>query len=156
MSGGTEEKAKNEREVFGKKSPKGPLASRRTTMAGGVIFEVLGNKGWEMTVALAARLSAVFDPAMVPVTALFRTAELKVAGMDVSIAKTELKKTLAQKGRWRGEKIQAEDIRITRTCLRIVWARCPLGATRKLAQEDKVTLGWSTAKTEAIGRIPLR
>lgn len=100
-----------------------------------------------MTVALAARLSEVFDAAIIPVAALFRTAELKVAGMDASVAKTELKKTLAQRGGWRGEKIQAKDIRITRTGLGIVWARCPLEPTRKLTQKDRVTIEWSTGRT---------
>lgn len=127
---------------------KGLLQDRRTTMAGSVILEVPGNKGREMTVAFAARLSEVFDAAIIPVAALFRTAELEVAGMDASVAKTELKKTLAQREGWRGEKIQAKDIRITRTGLGIVWARCPLEPTRKLTQKDRVTIEWSTGRTE--------
>jgi hypothetical protein len=78
-----------------------------------------------------------------------------VAGINVSIAKEELRNTLALAAGCDGAKVQVEEIGIQRRS-RLGLGALPVSLARKLAQAGKIALGWSTARVEAIAKRPLQ
>jgi hypothetical protein len=105
---------------------------------------------------LATRLAEMLDPAAVRVVAPNRTAELRVTGIDISVAKEELRQALASAAGCRSAEVQVGEIRTTRYGLGTAWVRCPVAGARKLARDRKVALGWSTARVTAIPKRPLQ
>jgi hypothetical protein len=67
----------------------------RKAMTGAIVLEVPGDKDRKKASALATRLAQILDPVTVKVVAPARMAELRMAGIDVSIAKEELRNALA-------------------------------------------------------------
>lgn len=128
----------------------------RKTMTGGVVLQVPKDQKREKAAALAAQLTKVLDPNVIQVAAPYRTAEVRVLHIDISVTKDEIRKVLAQKGGCKEEDIQLGEICISKGGLASVWMRCPIGAVRKLVQVGNVTIGWSLAKIEAIERRPLQ
>jgi hypothetical protein len=73
-----------------------------------------------------------------------------VVGIDISIAKEELRNALALAAGCGGAEVQVGEIGTSRGGLGSAWMRCPLVGARKLAQAGKIALGRSTARIEAI------
>jgi hypothetical protein len=99
---------------------------------------------------LATRLAEVLDPAAERVAAPNRKAELRVAGIDISVAKEELRQALASAAGYGSAEVQVGEIRTTRYGIGTAWVRCPVAGARKLAREWKIALGWYTARVTAI------
>jgi hypothetical protein len=110
-------------------------------MTGAIILEVLGDKDREKASALATRLAQVLDPATMKVTAPARMAELRVAGIDVSIAKEEMWNALALAAGCGGAEVQVGEIGTSRGGLGSAWVRSPLVGARMLAQAGKIAQG---------------
>jgi hypothetical protein len=125
-------------------------------MAGTIVLEVPGDKDRKRASALAIRLEQILNPATMKVATPTRMAELRVAGLDVSIAKEELRNALALAAGCGGAEVQVGEIGTSRGGLGSTWVRCPLVGVRKLAQAGKIALGWSTARVEAIAKRPLQ
>jgi hypothetical protein len=81
---------------------------------------------------------------------------LRVAGIDISVAKEELRQVLASAAGCGSAEVQVGEIRTTRYGLGTAWVRCPVAGGRKLARDGKVALGWSTARVTAIPKRPLQ
>jgi hypothetical protein len=79
-----------------------------------------------------------------------------VAGIDISVAKEELRQALASAAGCGSTEVQVGEIRTTRYGLGTAWVRCPVAGARKLARDGKVALGWSTARVTAIPKRPLQ
>jgi hypothetical protein len=79
-----------------------------------------------------------------------------VVGIDVSVAKEELRDTLALATGCGGAEVQVGEIGASRSSLGSAWVRCSLVGARKLAQAGKVALGWPIARVVAIAKRPLR
>jgi hypothetical protein len=67
----------------------------RKSMTGGIIIRLPGDKDRGKASRLATRLAEVLDPAAVREVAPNRTAELRVAGINISVAKEERRQALA-------------------------------------------------------------
>jgi hypothetical protein len=113
----------------------------RKSMTGGIIIRLPGDKDRRKASRLATRLAEVLDPAAVRVAAPNRTAELRVAGIDISVSKKELRQALASAAGCGSAAVQVGEIRTTRYGLRTAWVRCPVAGARKLARDGKVALG---------------
>jgi hypothetical protein len=128
----------------------------RKSMIGGVIIQLPGDKDRGKASRLATRLAEVLDQAAVSVAVPIRTAQLRVAGIDISVAKEEQRQTLDLAAGCDSVEVQVEDIRTTRYGLGTAWIKCPVAGARKLARDGKVALGWSTARVTAIPKRPLQ
>jgi hypothetical protein len=128
----------------------------RKSMTGGIIIRLPDDKGRRKASQLATRLAEVLDLAAVRVAAPNRTAELRVAGIDISVAKEELRQALASAAGCGSAEVQVGEIRTTRYGLGTAWVRCPVAGARKLARDGKVALGWSMARVTAIPKRPLQ
>jgi hypothetical protein len=113
----------------------------RKSMTGGIIIRLPGDKDRGKASRLVTRLAEVLDPAAVRVAAPNRTAELRVAGIDISVSKKELRQSLASAAGCGSAKVQVGEIRTTRYGLGTAWVRCPVAGARKLARDGKVALG---------------
>jgi hypothetical protein len=122
----------------------------------GAIIKLPGDEGREKALQLATHLTKVLDPTAVKVAAPTRTAQLKIAGIDISIEKEELRQALALAAECGVAEIQVGEIGASRSCLGAAYVKCPVAGVRKLAQAGKVALGWSTAKVIAIPKRPLQ
>jgi hypothetical protein len=128
----------------------------RKSMIGGIIIRLPGDKDRGKASGLATRLAEVLDQAAVRVAVPHRTAELRVAGIDISVAKEELRQALASAAGCGSAEVQVGEIRTTRCGLGTAWVRCPVAGARKLARDGKVALDWSTARVTAIPKRPLQ
>jgi hypothetical protein len=128
----------------------------RKAMTGAIVLEVLSDKDREKASALATRLAQVLDPATVKVAVPAKMAELRVDGIDISITKEELRNALVLAAGCGGAEGQVGEIGTSRSGLGSAWVRCPLVGTRKFAQAGRISLGWSTARVEAIAKRPLQ
>jgi hypothetical protein len=97
----------------------------RKSMTGGIINRLPGDKDRGKASRLATRLAEVLDPAVVRVAAPNRTTELRVAGIDISVAKEELRQALASAAGCGSAEVQVGEIRTTRYGLGTAWARWP-------------------------------
>jgi hypothetical protein len=113
----------------------------RKSMIGGVIIRLPGDKDRGKASRLATRLAEVLDQAAVSVAVPIRTAQLRVAGIDISVAKEEQRQTLDLAAGCDSVEVQVEDIRTTRYGLGTAWIKCPVAGARKLARDGKVALG---------------
>jgi hypothetical protein len=118
----------------------------RKAMTGAIVLEVPGDEDRKK----------LLDPVTVKVAAPSRMAELRVAGIDVSIAKEELRNALALAAGFGVAEMQVGEIGTSRGGLGSAWVRCPLVGARKFAQAGKIVLGWSTARVEDIAKRPLQ
>jgi len=66
----------------------------------------------------------------------------------------EIRDAIAKEGNCTQEEICTGEIR--RGPLNTVWARCPLGAARILAEKSKIRVGWTLATVEALDVRPMR
>jgi hypothetical protein len=122
----------------------------RKAMTGAIIIRVPGDKGGDKASKLAAKLTETLDRSAVRIAALLKTAELRVEGIDVSVMKEELRHILALAAGCKKEELQVGGIGVARGGLGSAWMRCPIAGARKLAQEEKVAIGWSWARVTAI------
>jgi hypothetical protein len=92
----------------------------------------------------------------VRVAAPNRTAQLRVSGMDISVAKEEPWQALASAAGCSSAEAQVGEIRNSRYGLGTASIMCPVAGARKLAQDGKIAVGWSTARITAIPKRPLQ
>ncbi|XP_033362398.1 uncharacterized protein LOC117240485, partial [Bombus vosnesenskii] len=106
----------------------------KKAMTGAIIIQVPGDKDRGKATLLATRLAETLDPTAVRIATPTRMAELRVTGIDISVG----------------------EIGATRGGLGSAWVRCPAAGARKLAQAEKIALGWSTARIRAMPKRPLQ
>jgi hypothetical protein len=128
----------------------------RKAMTGAIVLGVPDDKDREKASALATRLAQILDPDTVKVAAPARMAEMRMDGIDISITKEELRNALALAAGCGGAEVQVVEIGTSRGGLGSAWVRCPLAVARKFAQAGRITLGWSSARVEAIVKTPLQ
>jgi hypothetical protein len=128
----------------------------RKSMTGGIIIRLPGDKDRGKASRLAMCLAEVLDPAAVRVAAPNRMAELRGLGIDISVAKEELRQSLASAVGCGSAEVQVGETRTSRYGHGTAWIRCPVAGARKLARDGTVALGWSTARVTTIPKRPLQ
>jgi hypothetical protein len=112
-------------------------------MTGEIIIRLPGDKDRGKASRLATRLAEVLDPAAVRVAAPNKTAELRVAGIDISVVKEELRQALASAAGCGSAKVQVGEIRRMRRKVLSPpgagpWGhQCPLDAVGELRDEHQ-------------------
>nr|XP_033188909.1 uncharacterized protein LOC117156205 [Bombus vancouverensis nearcticus] len=128
----------------------------KKAMTGAIIIQVPGDKDRGKATLLASRLAETLDPTAVRIATPTRMAELRVTGIDISVKKEELRRALALAAGCGSAEVQVGEIGATRGGLGSAWIKCPAAAARKLAQAEKIALGWSTARIRAVPKRPLQ
>ncbi|XP_033316869.1 uncharacterized protein LOC117214705 isoform X2 [Bombus bifarius] len=128
----------------------------KKAMTGAIIIKVPGDKDRGKATLLATRLAEALDPTAVRIATPTRMAELRVTGIDISVKREELQKALASAAGCDSAEVQVGEIGATRGGLGTAWIKCPAAGARKLAQAEKIALGWSTARIRAIPKRPLQ
>ncbi|XP_011688454.1 PREDICTED: uncharacterized protein LOC105450359 [Wasmannia auropunctata] len=128
----------------------------RTTMSGAVLVEIPGKDMSPKADTLAARLRETFRDSGVRVARPTLRGEIRLAGLDASIAPNEIKQAMAEKGGCSIEDIRLGQTRVTRNGFRTVWAQCPLNAAIGLAQEGSLRVGWSTSTVDLLKKRPVQ
>ncbi|XP_050495502.1 uncharacterized protein LOC126876644 [Bombus huntii] len=128
----------------------------KKAMTGAIIIQVPGNKDRGNATLLATRLAETLDPTAVRIATPTRMVELRVTGIDISVKKEELRRALASAAGCGSAEVQVGEIGATRGGLGSAWIKCPAAGARKLAQAEKIALGWSTARIRAIPKRPLQ
>ncbi|XP_033362933.1 uncharacterized protein LOC117241054 [Bombus vosnesenskii] len=124
----------------------------KKAMTGAIIIKVPGDKDR----GKATRLTEALDPTAVRIATPTRMAELRVTGIDISVKREELQKALASAAGCGSAEVQVGEIGATRGGLGSAWVKCPAAGARKLAQAERIALGWSTARIRAIPKRPLQ
>nr|XP_033188906.1 uncharacterized protein LOC117156201 [Bombus vancouverensis nearcticus] len=128
----------------------------KKAMTGAIIIQVPGDKDRGKATLLASRLAETLDPTAVRIATPTRMAELRVTGIDISVKKEELRRALASAAGCGSAEVQVGEIGATRGGLGSAWIKCPAAGARKLAQAEKIALGWSTARIRAVPKRPLQ
>ncbi|XP_033307899.1 uncharacterized protein LOC117209713 [Bombus bifarius] len=128
----------------------------KKAMTGAIIIKVPGDKDRGKATLLATRLAEALDSTVVRIATPTRIAELRVTGIDISVKREELQKVLASAAGCGSAEVQVGEIGATRGGLGTAWIKCPAAGARKLAQAEKIAIGWSTARIRAIPKRPLR
>jgi hypothetical protein len=78
----------------------------RNAVTGAIVLELSADQKREKASAPATQLARVLDPNEVCVAALFRSAEARVVGIDISVTKDEVRDTLAKEGVRKADDVQ--------------------------------------------------
>ncbi|XP_060831686.1 uncharacterized protein LOC132915940 [Bombus pascuorum] len=104
----------------------------RKAMTGAIVIRVPGDKDRGKASRLAAKLNEVLDPTVVKIAAPIKTAELRLAGIDISMRKEELRRALASAAGCGNAEVQVGEIGTTRSGFGTAWVKCPVAGARKL------------------------
>ncbi|XP_070171493.1 uncharacterized protein [Polyergus mexicanus] len=85
-----------------------------------------------------------------------RKAELRLRGLDRSIAAADIAAAVAGAGACEATDIRVGDIKFPTRGLGTVWVQCPLRAANKIAAARAIQIGWSRAQAELLDRRPLQ
>ncbi|CAH0404774.1 unnamed protein product [Chilo suppressalis] len=102
---------------------------------------------------LAKRLSEVVAE-YVEVSRPERVADLRIAGLDESVTTEELMQAVAEKGGYRTCKVEVGEILSGPGGSGFAKVRCPVEAAKKVAEGDRLKVGWSLARVTALGPPP--
>ncbi|GAB1860699.1 CCHC-type domain-containing protein [Camponotus japonicus] len=112
---------------------------RRATN-GGIIIEIPGAENKEKANVLVQKLKQILLK-KAKITRPSIKGELRVIGFDESVKKEEIREIMTEMGECEYDEINIGDIRPMRNGLFMTWARCPLAATVKIANNGKIKLG---------------
>jgi len=113
----------------------------RRAATGAMLIEIPREDTKEKTDELVARLSTALSDLRVRVSRPIRMAELRIAGLDDSISRTDVALALGEAGGTSWLNIKTDDIRRTQRGMGMLWARCPLEAAIKVAEAGRLTVG---------------
>jgi len=122
---------------------------------GGLLLEILGPEGAKRADALANEIKNVIG-GTVNVSRPVKSGEIRVSGIDLSVGPEELTRALAAGGECSTDSIRLGPIRRTMRGVQSVWARCPLTAAFKLAEKQKLQIGWSSVRVELLKTRPIQ
>ncbi|XP_029677332.1 uncharacterized protein LOC115244085 [Formica exsecta] len=85
-----------------------------------------------------------------------RKAELRLRGLDRSLAGTDIAVALSGEGGCEAADVRVGDIKFPTRGLGTVWIQCPLRAANKVAAARAIQIGWSQAQAELLDKRPLQ
>jgi hypothetical protein len=112
----------------------------------GLIYEVAGENRVTKANALAAALKEVLPPKATRVTRPHKTADLRLHGLDDVTVPTEVAEAVAKVGSCTPAEVKMGQLWLTPSGLYSAWVQCPLASANKIAEVDKVWVGWVMAR----------
>jgi len=123
---------------------------------GAMLLEVPGDGSAAKADLLAAKLREALAATGARVARPVKTEELRVTGLDDSITKEEIAAAIAAAGSCSAPDVRVGDIRRGPSGLGTVWLQCPTAAAKKVAAAGRLTVGWVSARVEALTPRPMR
>lgn len=129
----------------------------KKAVGGGILFEIPGQESGAKADKLAAALRPLLEPKGVRVARPVKLAELRVTGLDDSVAPEKVREAVAGVGGCLAGEVSVGRLnRSPAGRLGTVWARCPAVAAKKVVDAGPLTVGWVKARVEALGARPLQ
>lgn len=128
----------------------------KIAITGAVILEIPGEDGKTKADKLASKLREALSETKARITRPIKRTDLRISGLDESIAPSEIAEAMATFGECRVDECKIGEIRRAPTGLGIAWANCPATAAKKLAEISRIKVGWVMARVEALSPRPLQ
>lgn len=129
----------------------------RKAATGALVYEIPGEGKKEKADLFANKLMEVLrEKKGVRVARPSKKGELRVRGLDESATKEEVVAEVARIGGCYASEIKTGEIRTLPKMMGTLWVRCPLQAANKVATAGRITVGWVTARVEALKPRPLQ
>ncbi|XP_045500076.1 uncharacterized protein LOC123697577 [Colias croceus] len=112
---------------------------------GARILEIPGTTSAKEADALADRLREVWDEDTIRVSRPVKCAELRVTGLDDSVAAEEVAAAISRVGECPGDQVKCSGLRVGSRSSTTAWVSCPVAAAKKVAQVGRILVGWISA-----------
>lgn len=127
------------------------------TIAGTLTYEVQGEENVAKADALATKIREILaEGPEIKVARPFKTAEIRLWGIDVATEPEEIIRALATVGECPTSQIHLGEISNSPRGGAGVWAKCPLTAINKIVENGGIKVGWTKAKVEVLENRPLQ
>lgn len=125
----------------------------RKTVSGGRLIEIAGPDGQTKADKLAEKLKHVLKEEAV-VTRPVRKGEIRITGLDDSVGLEEVGAIIMENSKCSLADIKMGNIRRFSNGQGAIWVQCPLAEAIKLAELEKIRIGWSVVKIELLKARP--
>ncbi|XP_071577727.1 uncharacterized protein [Temnothorax nylanderi] len=85
-----------------------------------------------------------------------KTAELRICDLDDSVTPDELERTVAEAGKCPLEQVKVGQARRAPNGLRSIWVRCPVAAANLIARNNRLLVGWLSARVQLLEQRSLQ
>ncbi|KMQ86474.1 gag-like protein [Lasius niger] len=124
---------------------------------GGILYEVPRVGSEKKADKLAAQLKTLLELKGMRVTRPVKRAELRITGLDDSIAPEDVRTAVATAGGCSAEEVKVGKIgRSAAGGLGSIWVQCPAVAAKKVANPGFLEIAWIRARIEVLGSRPLQ
>ncbi|XP_045509301.1 uncharacterized protein LOC123704856 [Colias croceus] len=112
---------------------------------GARILEIPGTTSAKEADALAGRLREVWDEDTIKVSRPVKCAEVRVTGLDDSVAAEEVAAAISRVGECPADQVKCSGLRVGFRGSTTAWVSCPVAAAKKVAQVGRILVGWVSA-----------
>ncbi|XP_045496924.1 uncharacterized protein LOC123695202 [Colias croceus] len=112
---------------------------------GARILEIPGTTSAKEADALATRLREVWDEDTIKVSRPVKCAEVRVTGLDDSVAAEEVAAAVSRVGECPADQVKCSGLRVGSRGSTTAWVSCPVAAAKKVAQVGRILVGWISA-----------
>ncbi|XP_045501400.1 uncharacterized protein LOC123698695 [Colias croceus] len=112
---------------------------------GARILEIPGTTSAKEADALASRLREVWDEDTIKVSRPVKCAEVRVTGLDDSVAAEEVAAAVSRVGECPADQVKYSGLRVGSRGSTTAWVSCPVAAAKKVAQVGRILVGWISA-----------
>ncbi|XP_045491062.1 uncharacterized protein LOC123690945 [Colias croceus] len=112
---------------------------------GARILEIPGTTSAKEADALADKLREVWDEDTIKVSRPVKCADLRVTGLDDSVAAEEVAAAVSRVGECPVDQVKCSGLRVGSRGSTTAWVSCPVAAAKKVAQVGRILVGWVSA-----------
>lgn len=128
----------------------------RRTATGARMLEIPGALSGTKADSLAEKIRESLKTDDIRVTRPTKCAELRISGLDDSVSITEIVTAVARSGDCAEDAVKTSQINWNTAGLGTVWVRCPVTAAKKIADGNRILVGWVAAQVKVLQPRPLR
>lgn len=129
----------------------------RRGVTGALLLQISGEGREEKADKLASRMKEVLGAREgVRVARPSRQAEFRLSGLEESVTREELAMAVANAGCCGIDEVNAGRLHRAPGGVITAWVRCPVGAVNAIVNRGRITVGWVSARAEALEPRPLQ
>lgn len=127
----------------------------RRAATGGTLIEITGDDMKEKAYQLCAKLREVL-PAETRITVPTKNGTVRMYGFDSSINKADIEEMVVTKTMCTRDECNVSDIIELKNGSHVAWIKCPLATAILLANQRKISIGWTIARLEIQESNPIQ
>jgi hypothetical protein len=127
----------------------------RRAVTGARVLELPGATSGEKADKLAKELAEKLGEG-VRISRPTRCAELRLSNLDDSVTPAEVVAAVARAGGCAEDQVKTGEIRPDHSGLGTLWVRCPVTAAKKVAENGRFLVGWSSAQVKLLESRTMR